>query len=252
VVKSIQSLPKKIIEFKNLNVSYGINKIFSNFDLIIPIPKIMAFVGPSGCGKSTLLKIITKLHPYNGTLHCCFTKEQIGLLFQDDELLPWKTIYNNIALGLKFRKTPLKKISIQVENWLNRIHLMDLKDRYPSSLSGGQRKRVAIAQCLILSPTLLLLDEPFSSLDAIVRREIVDFIFDWIRLNKLSAILVTHDLDEAVSIADRIVVLSNKADIVEQVDVDIPPLKPSQRRLDPNFSFYLKKLWQAMEKSNSN
>lgn len=242
--------PRKL-SFKSLEIAYGSNKIFTNFELSVPIPGVTALVGPSGCGKSTLLKVIAGLHPYQGKFNCPFQKNEIGLLFQDDELLPWEDIFTNIALGLKFRKIPKPEIEKNVAKWLKRIRLSGFEQRYPASLSGGQRKRVAIAQCLILAPKLLLLDEPFSSLDAIVRRDIVDFIFGWIRKNSLNAILVTHDLDEAVSIADKIVILSEHGKIVQQMEVKLEGDLPSRRKASKDFGNVLGSLWKGMEKSIS-
>lgn len=244
-----QNIKKTSIVFQGLGVSYRKISVFSDFNLSIPIPGITAIVGPSGCGKSTLLKVIAGLHPHVGTLNLPFEKSQIGMLFQDDELLPWENVFTNISLGLKFRKTKKKEIDEKVQAWLERIHLNGFEQRYPASLSGGQRKRVAIAQCLILSPSLLLLDEPFSSLDAIVRRNIVDFIFGWIRINKLNAVLVTHDLDEAVSIADQIVVLSADGRIIEKMQVNLPEKKPSERKEAKGFNHYIRDLWRGMEQT---
>lgn len=248
-VPKSQNIKETSIIFQGLGVNYRNTPVFSDFNLSIPIPGITAIVGPSGCGKSTLLKVIAGLHPYIGILHLPFEKSQIGMLFQDDELLPWENVFTNISLGLKFRKAKKEEIDEKVQAWLERIHLNGFEQRYPASLSGGQRKRVAIAQCLILSPSLLLLDEPFSSLDAIVRRSIVDFIFGWIRANKLNAVLVTHDLDEAVSIADQIAVLSANGRIIKKMQVNLPGKKPSERKEAKGFNHYIKDLWWGMEQT---
>ena len=130
------------------------------------------------------------------------------MLFQDDALLPWKTARDNVALGLTFRGCTQKSALVQADYWLDRLGLAGFENRYPRHLSGGQRKRVALAQVLALMPKLLLMDEPFASLDAIVRARIMQDVASLVEEEGISVLLVTHDLEEAISLSDRVYLLS--------------------------------------------
>jgi NitT/TauT family transport system ATP-binding protein len=137
-------------------------------------------IGPSGSGKTSILRAVTHLlEPLTGSVEVDVSPRDIGFLFQDDALLPWRTARQNVALGLRIRGSEIKDAEEMAQQWLTRLGLERLGDRYPRQLSGGQRKRVAIAQVLALQPKLLLMDEPFASLDAIVRTRITQELLDW-------------------------------------------------------------------------
>ena len=170
----------------------------------------MSLVGPSGSGKSSLLRAVIGLQqPLAGTVEPEVAPSEIGILFQDDALLPWKTARDNVALGLTLpRRRRGKSALAQADDWLDRLGLAGFGDRYPRHLSGGQRKRVALAQVLALTPKLLLMDEPFASLDAIVRARIVQDVAALVERERISVLLVTHDLEEAISLSDHVYLLS--------------------------------------------
>src|SRR6202035_4708696 len=158
--------------------------------------RFVSLVGPSGSGKSSLLRAVIGLQqPLSGAVETGLPRSQVGILFQDDALLPWKTARDNVALGLILNGT-------DGEAWLARLDLGGFGDRFPRHLSGGQRKRVALAQVLALKPKLILMDEPFASLDAIVRARIVHDVAQLVERDRITVLLVTHDLEEAISLSD--------------------------------------------------
>ena len=210
----------------------------------------MSLVGPSGSGKSSLLRAVIGLQqPITGTVDTEVAPSQIGLLFQDDALLPWKTARENVALGLTFRGVKRQAALARADEWLDRLGLAGLGDRFPRHLSGGQRKRVAIAQVLVLQPKLLLMDEPFASLDAIVRARIIQDVAGLVECEHLSALLVTHDLEEAISLSDHIYLLSRgpRAHLTRDYPVPIPrPRDPVGARTHPSFAPLYETLWRDL------
>jgi len=169
----------------------------------------VSLVGPSGSGKSSLLRAVIGLQqPLSGTVETHLARSQLGILFQDDALLPWKTARDNVALGLTFNGMERKKALAEAEAWLERLDLVGFGDRFPRHLSGGQRKRVALAQALAMKPRLILMDEPFASLDAIVRARVVRDVVALVEREKIGVLLVTHDLEEALSLSDEVYLLS--------------------------------------------
>ena len=165
--------------------------------------QFVSLVGPSGSGKSSLLRAVIGLQkPLAGTVDTEVAPTEIGILFQDDALLPWKTARDNVALGLTFNGVERAAALAQADCWLGRLGLTGFGHRYPRHLSGGQRKRVALAQVLAMTPKLLLMDEPFASLDAIVRARIIQDVAELVERERISVLLVTHDLEEAISLSD--------------------------------------------------
>jgi len=156
----------------DLTISYGGEPVLEGASLAVGDGSFVSLVGPSGSGKSSLLRAVIGLQrPLSGTVETGLAPSQIGILFQDDALLPWKTARENVALGLTFNGMVRGKALAEADAWLARLDLAGLGDRFPRRLSGGQRKRVALAQVLAMRPKLMLMDEPFASLDAIVRGE---------------------------------------------------------------------------------
>jgi NitT/TauT family transport system ATP-binding protein len=210
----------------------------------------VSLVGPSGSGKSSLLRAVIGLQqPIAGTVDSEVAPSQIGLLFQDDALLPWKTARENVALGLTFRGVKRQAALARADEWLDRLGLAGLGDRFPRHLSGGQRKRVAIAQVLVLQPKLLLMDEPFASLDAIVRARIIQDVAGLVECEHISALLVTHDLEEAISLSDHIYLLSRgpRAHLTRDYPVPIPrPRDPVGARTHPSFAPLYETLWRDL------
>jgi NitT/TauT family transport system ATP-binding protein len=212
----------------------------------------VSLLGPSGSGKSSLLRAVIGLQkPLAGTVETGVEPSEIGILFQDDALLPWKTARDNVALGLGFRGVKRDEALAKAEGWLGRLGLSGLGDRYPRHLSGGQRKRVALAQVLAMTPKLLLMDEPFASLDAIVRARVIQDVAALVERERISVLLVTHDLEEAITLSDYVYLLSQgpRARIIRDYPVSIPrPRDPVRARLHPEFGPLYDKLWTDLSR----
>jgi len=183
-------------------------------DLEVGPGEFVAVVGPTGCGKSTLLNIIAGLRPPAAGEVSVFGEplrglnRRAGYLFQQDALLPWKTALDNAALGLTFAGVPRAEAHRRASEWLAKVGLAGFGDRYPHQLSGGMRKRVALAQVLIMDPKILLMDEPFSALDVQTRQLMENELLRLWEEDQKSVLFITHDLEEAIALADRVVVMS--------------------------------------------
>jgi len=236
-----------VLKVRNVSLAYGAEPVLENLDLDIATGAFVSLVGPSGSGKTSVLRAVTGLQtPLNGSVELDVDKCDVGFLFQDDALLPWRTARQNVALGLRIRGIAGDKALAEADSWLARLGLAGLEQRYPSQLSGGQRKRVAIAQVLALKPKLLLMDEPFASLDAIVRARITQELVDWVEREHMTVLLVTHDLEEALSTSDVVYLLSQgpRARIRSHYEVPIPrPRTLIETRKHPAFGALLDRLW---------
>jgi NitT/TauT family transport system ATP-binding protein len=214
--------------------------------------QFVSLVGPSGSGKSSLLRAVIGLQrPLGGTVDPGVAPSEIGILFQDDALLPWRTARDNVALGLSFRGMERRQTLDEAEAWLVRLGLAGFGGRYPRHLSGGQRKRVALAQVLARRPRLLLMDEPFASLDAIVRARIVQDLVELVERERISVLLVTHDLEEALSLSDVVYLLSQGpcARITQDYPVPIPrPRDAVRARMHPAFAPLYDRLWRDLSR----
>ena len=214
--------------------------------------RFVSLVGPSGSGKSSLLRAVIGLQrPLSGTVETEVARSQVGILFQDDALLPWKTSRDNVALGLIFSGMARGKALAEADAWLARLDLAGFGDRFPRQLSGGQRKRVALAQVLSMRPKLILMDEPFASLDAIVRARVVKDVVALVEGESISVLLVTHDLEEAISLSDEVYLLSQgpRARITQHYPVSIPrPRDPVRSRTDPAFGPLYEQLWADLSR----
>ncbi|MDQ6685193.1 MAG: ABC transporter ATP-binding protein [Pseudomonadota bacterium] len=183
-------------------------------DLSVGAGEFVSVVGPTGCGKSTLLNIAAGLlAPSAGSVEV-FGEPLVGLnrragyMFQAESLMPWRTALDNIGAGLEFRRLPRPEQAARAEDWLRRVGLAGFADRYPHQLSGGMRKRVSLAQMLILDPDIILMDEPFSALDVQTRQLMENEVLALWGAKKKAVLFITHDLDEAIALSDRVVVLS--------------------------------------------
>src|SRR6478736_295527 len=224
-----------MLDVSDLTLGYGGEPVLAGVSLAVERGQFVSLVGPSGSGKSSLLRAVIGLQqPLAGSVDPEVKPSEIGILFQDDALLPWRTARDNVALGLSFRNVPRKSALVQADYWLDRVGLAGFEHRYPRHLSGGQRKRVALAQVLALTPKLLLMDEPFASLDAIVRARVVQDVATLVEEESISVLLVTHDLEEAISLSDRVYLLSQGpgARVTQVYDVPIPrPRDPVKARV---------------------
>lgn len=217
--------------------------------------EFVSLVGPSGCGKSTILNLIAGLlKPEKGTITIQNTPlEQsqvtIGYMLQKDHLFEWRTIYENVILGLEIQKKITKDRLDRVEQLLTDYGLAAFKQAHPSQLSGGMRQRAALIRTLALEPSLLLLDEPFSALDYQTRLHVSDDIGKIIKKEKQTALLVTHDISEAISMSDRIIVLSNSPATVRceiPVILNIEDKTPMNARNAPDFKNYFNRIWKEL------
>jgi NitT/TauT family transport system ATP-binding protein len=231
-------------------MAYGAEPVLEGVSLDIRTGQFVSLVGPSGSGKSSLLRAVTGLQRASaGDVRLSVDKREVGFLFQDDALLPWRTAQQNVALGLRIRGMKKEQALNEAGTWLVRLGLSGLAQRFPGQLSGGQRKRVALAQVLALKPKLVLMDEPFASLDAIVRHRITQELLDWVERETLTVLLVTHDLEEAITLSDAVYLLSQgpRARVREHYKVPIPrPRDLLKTRTHPAFAPLLERLWQGL------
>ncbi len=207
-----------IANLKNVSFDYAPSvQVLHNFSWEVNAHESWSIIGPSGCGKTTLLYLLTGLlFPSQGKIEIEGTplkgpRETTGLVLQDRGLLPWSTVSENIALGLRIRNFGKEQIKEKVQLWLSKLGIEGLGNRYPNQISGGQRQRVALARTLILDPDLLLMDEPFTGLDAITSESLYEVSLDLGITNGLSSIIITHDINEALRLSKKILVLPNKA-----------------------------------------
>lgn len=239
-----------MLEIQGLELSYGAEPVLEGVDLRVDAGEFVSLIGPSGCGKSTLLRAVMALQrPSAGTVDLSIGRERVGFLFQDDALLPWRSARDNVALGLRIHGTGKTEARATAERWLHSVGLAGFERRYPRELSGGQRKRVAIAQVLALRPKLLLMDEPFASLDAIVRHYLTEDLLQWVEGEDLTVLMVTHDLEEAVALSDRVVLLGNGPRAHIKGRFDVPMERPRdllRAREHPQFTPLIRQLWDAL------
>ena len=248
-----------LLELKNISYSYhslqGEALALSDISFQVREGEFIAIVGPSGCGKSTLLSILARLlEPENGTIQFqnpdgSIHYPHIGYMLQRDYLFEWRTVYANVTLGLELNKKKTKENLDFVDTLLKEYDLYDFKDKKPSELSGGMRQRAALIRTLALKPQILLLDEPFSALDYQTRLQVSGDIGNLIHRSKKTAILVTHDLSEAISLADRVLILSGRPAHIKQ-DLVINLTKSSDSliasRNAPEFASYFNLLWEEL------
>lgn len=218
----------------------------------------LSIIGPSGCGKSTILNIIAGLiQPSSGKIFID-NKEidsscsSIGYMFQKDHLFPWLTVYENVCMGLKIQKNLNDKNKNYINELLEKYELLEFKNHYPDQLSGGMRQRVALIRTLAINPKVLLLDEPFSALDYQTRLNISDEIYEIIKKEKKTVIMVTHDISEAVSMSDRVIALSKRPASIENdlvIKFDDVFNTPLKRREAPEFTKYFNTLWKELNKN---
>jgi NitT/TauT family transport system ATP-binding protein len=239
-----------VLDVSGLTLSYGAEPVLEGANLRVDAGQFVSLVGPSGSGKSSLLRAIIGLQrPNAGTVTCDLDRRDMGILFQDDALLPWRTALDNVALGLRIRGKPHPHARDEAEAWLGQLGLVGFGGRFPRALSGGQRKRVALAQVLALRPRLLLMDEPFAALDAIVRHRITQDLLDLVESEKISVLLVTHDLEEALVLSDVVYLLGQgpRARIRQRYEVPIPrPRDILKTRTISSFAPLLERLWQDL------
>ena len=218
--------------------------------------EFVAIVGPTGCGKSTLLNVAAGLLPPSGGTVDIFggplatLNRQAGYLFQADALFPWKTALENVAIGLETAGTPAADARPRAQEWLTRVGLGTFGDRYPHMLSGGQRKRVGLAQVLIRDPKILLMDEPFGPLDAQTRQIMGNLLLDLWSADRKAVLFVTHDLEEAIALSDRVVIMSAGPAARIIGDWTVPLSRPrdiGEIKLDHAFHELHRDIWRMLK-----
>jgi NitT/TauT family transport system ATP-binding protein len=217
--------------------------------------EFVGIVGPSGCGKSTLLSLIAGLlTPSSGSIYINgkdikSSGKNIGYMLQKDHLLDWRNTLKNVTLGMEIQHKLTESSYVQINDLLNTYGLITFKNAYPSSLSGGMRQRAALIRTLLLEPDILLLDEPFSALDYQTRLEVADDIWGIIRREKKTAILITHDISEAISMSDRVIVLSSRPGTVKcsfDIHLSLENRTPFAARSAPEFKDYFNLIWKEL------
>ena len=255
---------KPLLDVQNVSYTYhslsGETKALEHLSFQIHFDEFVGIVGPSGCGKSTILSLIFGLiQPESGVIriHPDFKKDHtmpIGYMLQKDHLLEWRTIYENVLLGLEINNQLTPKHIQAVHQMLNDYGLENFKQSKPSQLSGGMRQRAALIRTLALNPGLLLLDEPFSALDYQTRLNVSEDIYKILRAKHKSAILVTHDISEAIGFCDRIIVLSHRPGTVREIipiQLSLPNKTPLKARSAKEFQEYFNHLWGDLNDGSS-
>jgi NitT/TauT family transport system ATP-binding protein len=226
----------------------------ADVDLTVEPGQFCAVVGPSGCGKSTTLTLVSGLERASGgdvLVHgepVTAIGRDVGFVFQSDALLPWKTVLQNVAIGPRFRGNDRTEAHGRARDWLRRVGLAQFEDRHPHQLSGGMRKRVALAQSLINEPDILLMDEPFSALDVQTRSIMSNELLALWDQSRPSVVFVTHDLEEAIALSDKVVVMTAGPGTVKEVyEIDLPrPRQVPEIRFDPRFVELYEEIWNTL------
>jgi NitT/TauT family transport system ATP-binding protein len=247
----------KAVHFSSVTIEFALAggrryPAVATTNLSVEAHEFVAIVGPTGCGKSTLLNVAAGLlTPSNGEVFVLGSRltglnGSAGYLFQQDAVMPWKTARDNVAIGLEVAGTPRAEALERAQGWLKRVGLAAFGDRYPHQLSGGQRKRVGLAQVLIRDPKILLMDEPFGPLDAQTRQIMGNLLLDLWASDRKAVLFVTHDLEEAIALADRVVIMSAgpSARVIGDHVIDLGrPRDASEVRLAPRFHELHRAIW---------
>jgi sulfonate transport system ATP-binding protein len=252
---------KAAVALTDLNVSFHLadDSTYTAVEratLSVADGEFVAIVGPTGCGKSTLLNVAAGLlAPSSGTVaifgaSLSGLNRAAGYLFQAEALFPWKTALDNVAIGLEVAGVPRAKAHARAEAWLTRVGLAGFGERYPHMLSGGQRKRVGLAQVLIRDPKILLMDEPFGPLDAQTRQIMGNLLLDLWSADRKAVLFVTHDLEEAIALSDRVVIMSAGPAARIIGDWRVPLARPrdiAEVKLDRAFHELHREIWQMLK-----
>ncbi|MDP4125610.1 MAG: ABC transporter ATP-binding protein [Bacillota bacterium] len=249
-----------LVEVHNVSMKYhslnGEITALKNISLSVNQGEFVSIVGPSGCGKSTLLSVISGLlSATSGTVLLGGEKvtgvsPKIGYMLQKDHLFDWRTIYQNVILGLEIRKALTPTAKERALNLLKTYGLYEFRNKYPNQLSGGMRQRVALIRTLVTDPQILLLDEAFSALDYQTRLVVNDDIYTIIKKLNKTALLVTHDISESISMADRVVLLSKRPGTIKEIykiNLSCHNRTPLSAREAPEFRNYFQQIWKGLD-----
>lgn len=243
---------KEVLKVQNVSKKYqavnGEVTAIKDISFSINEGEFVSLIGPSGCGKSTMLSIIAGLEEKtSGEIQI---DGEIGYMLQKDSLLEWLTIYKNVMFGLEIRNIKTTENVQYVDNLLKKYGLYEFKNKYPNQLSGGMRQRAALIRTLAIKPKILLLDEAFSALDYQTRIMVTKDIYDILRNEGITALIVTHDISEAISMSDRVIVLSNRPATVKEIhkiDFKMENRTPLNCRESPKFSKYFDTIWKGLD-----
>ena len=243
---------KEVLRLKNVSKKYqaknGEVEALKDISFNVKQGEFVSIIGPSGCGKSTLLSIIAGLEPKTeGTIEI---DGSTGYMLQKDSLLEWRNIYNNVMFGLEIGHKKTKENEAYVIELLKKYGLYDFKNKYPTQLSGGMRQRAALIRTLAIKPNILLLDEAFSALDYQTRIMVTNDIYEILKNESITALIVTHDISEAISMSDRVIVLTKRPAIVKNIhtiDFEMENRNPINCRESPKFSKYFDTIWKELD-----
>lgn len=251
---------KQVLRLENISKTYqaknGEIEALKDINFSVEEGEFVSIIGPSGCGKSTLLSIIAGLEEksegkiYIDGIETQDISSKIGYMLQKDSLLEWRTIYNNVIFGLEITHRKTKENEEYVRELLKKYNLYEFKDKYPTQLSGGMRQRVALIRTLAIRPEILLLDEAFSALDYQTRIMVTKDIYKILKNEKITAIMVTHDISEAISMSDRVIVLTKRpatVKTIEEINFEMENRNPMNVRKSPKFSKYFDSLWKELD-----
>ena len=245
-----------MLEARGLSVVYGAQTILRDVSFVVQEQEFVCLVGPSGCGKTTLLRALAGLAPISSGRAAFKGAEvrgpqtRLAVVFQDyaRALLPWRTVAGNVALALEARAIPRAEHADRIRPLLEKLRLAAHADKFPSQLSGGMQQRLQIARCLAQEPQVLLMDEPFGSLDAITRQELQDEVARLAKDERRTVVFVTHDLEEAIYLGDRVIALAaNPGRIADIVSIELArPRNQLTTREDPRFLEYRHRLYKHL------
>ncbi|MCM1370828.1 MAG: ABC transporter ATP-binding protein [Clostridium sp.] len=244
---------ENILKIKNLSKIYHTEKeeviAVEDFSFELHENEFIAIVGPSGCGKSTILSILSGLETKSSGEITLKEGKNIGYMLQQDALFDFRTVLDNCLIGLEINKNLSKETKENVINLLNTYGLKDFINSYPNTLSGGMRQRVALIRTLATNPDIILLDEPFSALDYQSRLAVSDDVYNIVKKEKKSVIMVTHDIAEAISMADKVIVLTGRPSTVKcEIDINLKNKStPINNRKDSEFSKYYDLIWKEID-----
>lgn len=254
-LEKIASTPAAALAFDRVSMRFGDYQVITDASIAVADGEFVSIVGPTGCGKSTLLNLAAGLvEPTAGAISAYGRRlaglnRDAGYLFQADVLMPWRTGLENVILGLEYRKSAPKEARRLGNEWLARVGLAGHGERFPHEMSGGMRKRVALAQTLIMDPKIVLMDEPFSALDiqtrVLMENELLQLWTDY----RKSILFITHDLEEAISLSDRVIVLTAgpASHPIAEFAIDLPrPRDVSEIRMTPRFVDFHQRIWNVM------
>ncbi len=242
------------IELKNISKNYNGSKlyteVFKSLDFTIEKNEIISIVGPNGCGKSTLLNIIANIdNSYNGILGADINYTT-SYMFQKDLLIPWRSSFDNALLGVEIANNVSNEIVNKAITLFTKFNISAKKDSFPSTLSGGERQKVALIRTILPDSDLILLDEPFASIDFQSKIHLYEWLFTYLKQKKKTVIIVTHDIEEAINMGNKVIILNNKPKgIYKIIDIEIADNErnPVKLRKNPLFANYFSQIWGHLE-----